>query len=410
MAELSKEARLANYMIGRYRLGYGYLAIYLAAVLFEQAINNKYSRQLKRLKSADAGSLTLDEKIKGLDEQSLSRDTIRTYKSVFTLSGHDPRRDVKRYDHIGRLLDFKSIRNDTAHSIDLEYISKKQQLVEELMVYVWNELSPEQFRSAYDRATDRSPGGIIGKLFETTADYMTRAVDETMTRQTPGPFKAIESSDFENMFSLRKKMESLQKELSGWLAKKADFLKTDVLTTIDTTSGYIWMPFVPNRDDLGKIRLGIRGASVSILATPLDFMIYLEFVGWAKDERKAFCRFLESPEYEDFHNEIGRDSDLKVFDVDWYSAKFNERPCATWLEQRKKAIEQAMDKLETAENGPITWNRMLHGYVISRDSLSEDGPITVERIAPKLLNIIVFYEVFVAFRTKERAQQDANKE
>ncbi|MDD2501482.1 MAG: hypothetical protein PHN92_11790 [Geobacter sp.] len=364
---------------------------------------------MKRLKSEGTRNLTLDEKIKGLDEQSLSRDTIRGYKSVFAFSGHDPHRDVKRYDHIGRLLDFKSIRNDTAHSIDLDYISKKQQLVEELMVYVWNELSPEQFKSAYERATDRSPAGIIGRLFETTADYMTRAVDETMIRQKPEPFKGISADDFENMFNLRKKMASLQAELKAWLAIKAASFQTDVLTTIDTTSAYIWMPLVRKRDDLGDIRLGIRGVSVSILATPLDFRVYLEFGGWAKDERKAFYRFLKSSEYEDFYKEIGSKTDLMVFDVDWYSARFNERLCSTWLEGREQSIQDALAKLEKAGDSPVTWNRMLHGYLITRASLGDDGAITMDLLSPKLLNIIVLYEVFAAFATRKKEQKNATK-
>lgn len=409
MAELSKEARLANYMIGRYRLGYGYLAIYLAAVLFEQVINQKFDNQLKRLNSDDSRDIILDKKIIALDDRTLSTDSITGYKDIFRVfkDKYGQEQSINnRYGRVGRLLNFKEVRNDVVHSLDLDYIANHQPIVEEMMVYVWNELSPEQFRSAFNRAKDKSPGGIISVLFETTADYMTRAVDETVTKMRSLPFKGITAADFENMFDLRRAMASLQVELGEWVAGNADFLCTDVLTTIDTTSAYIWLPLVPRRDDLGKIRLGIRGASVSILATPLDFRIYLEFGGWAKDDRKAFYNFLLSPEYEDFHASIGMKADMKVFDVDWYSAKFNERSCSFWLSDRDSAIKNALQKIDKT-SGPITWNRMLHGYIIPRESIEKDEILTMDMIAPKLIDIIVLYEVFVSYCTKKREHEHA---
>ena len=409
MAELSKEARLANYMIGRYRLGYGYLAIYLAAVLFEQVINQKYDTQLKRLKSNESRDIILDKKILALDDRTLSTDSIMSYKNLYPVfkDKYGQEQPINnRYGHIGRLLNFKEVRNDVVHSLDLDYIAKHQPIVEEMMVYIWNELSPEQFKAAFQRSKDRSPGGIINILFETSADYMTRAVDETMTKKKCPPFKGIMAADFENMFDLRRAMASLQAELGEWVAGNADFLCTDVLTTIDTTSAYIWLPLVPRRDDLGKIRLGIRGASVSILATPLDFRIYLEFGGWAKDDRKAFYNFLLSPEYEDFHASIGMKTDMTVFDVDWYSAKFNERSCSGWLSDRDRAVKNALQKIEKT-SGPITWNRMLHGYIIPRESIENNGMLTIDMIAPKLIDIIALYEVFVSYCTKKREQEHA---
>ena len=153
--------------------------------------------------------------------------------------------------------------------------------------------------------------------------------------------------------------------------------------------------------------LGIRGASVSILATPLDFRIYLEFGGWAKEDRKAYYRFLTSAEYDDFHSSIGRKPDMMVFDVDWYSARFNERPCAWWLDEREQSIGDAMVKLNETSNRPVTWNRMLHGYIVPRDSLKGDKTINMELIGPKLIDIIALYEVFVAFCSKEREKQHA---
>ena len=148
---------------------------------------------------------------------------------------------------------------------------------------------------------------------------------------------------------------------------------------------------------MGKIRLGIRGASVSILATPLDFRIYLEFGGWAKEYRKAYYRFLTSTEYDDFHSIIGWKPDMMVFDVDWYSARFNERPCASWLDEREHSIEEAMEKLNKNSDRPVTWNRMLHGYLIPRDSLKGNLAIDMELIGPKLADIISLYESFVTF-------------
>lgn len=59
-------------------------------------------------------------------------------------------------------------------------------------------------------------------------------------------------------------------------------------------------------------------------------------------------------------------------------------------------IESAKHKLIDADI-PITWNRMLHGYIIDKDSLDEDG-ISLERIEQRLKWIIQFYQAYIAFK------------
>ncbi|MHC1698964.1 MAG: hypothetical protein AB9919_13075 [Geobacteraceae bacterium] len=402
MAELSKEARLANYMIGRYRLGYGFLALYLAAVLFEHIINQKSEVQLKRLNKNAPNSNeedTLTRKICALDDKTINEDSVLRYRDIFGVfkdKDDNVKNITSRYGAIGKLLNFKKVRNDVAHEIDLDYVVSNKSLVEEMMIYVWSELSPISFTSVYEKSKANPGGEIIGTLFETTADYMIRAVDETMTKGEPQPFKGITRSNFENMYDLRRSLASLQVLLREWLAVNADFLCTDILTTIDTTSGYIWLPLATRKNDLGKIRLGIRGCSVSILATPLDLRIYLEFGGWAKEDRKSYYRFLGSAAYEEFHREMVNNGDFLVFDIDWYSALFNVRPFASWITNRYSDIEIALQKLEKA-TGPITWNRMLHGYVISRDDLVDGKMIDFRAIEPKLRDIIALYKAFSKF-------------
>lgn len=89
----------------------------------------------------------------------------------------------------------------------------------------------------------------------------------------------IFSHDFDNLFDLRRKLVPLKNYLSTWLPEHAPFLKTDILTTIDTTSSYIWMPLVPCQVPKIEKRTGVYDCSVSLLATPLDLRIYMDFGG-----------------------------------------------------------------------------------------------------------------------------------
>jgi hypothetical protein len=275
---------------------------------------------------------------------------------------------------------------------------------------VWCELAPDSFKLACnDWEKNGKEGRIVDVLYEHTADYMVRAVDEIDARPKDKIIGFVLSSikinrsDFDNLYELRRKMVPLKNYLDEWLKKNADFLHTDILTTIDTTSAYIWMPLVSKKVKKGK-QAGIYDCSVSLLATPLDLRIYMDFGGHAKRERKLYYDFLaDSPEYSEIVASLKGKSSLEVFDIDWYSFIFNRRQFPEWLRnkyKKDKALEVAHEKLNalpTPLKDPITWNRNLHGYIFSKYDLGEDGFIDFHMLEPELTHIINLFQAYKSY-------------
>ena len=70
-------------------------------------------------------------------------------------------------------------------------------------------------------------------------------------------------------------------------------------------------------------------------------------------------------------------------------------PIEQWLVERQARTEAAKLKLLTALL-PITWNRMLHGYIFDKARLSDEG-IDFSMIELCLNRIIEFYKAFRCF-------------
>jgi len=404
---------LAKAMIGRYRLGYKEVALYLAGTLFEGLINSK----LVGWDEDKIEATRMQDKIEAIETSKLLEDSLFRHQEVFqkyyehgtvkpfSTSDNDRVRQVRR-----RLNNFRWLRNKIMHNQLDQLLSDESDMVEDLVVYLWSELAADSFHKALNKR--KHSESIVQTLFEHTADYMVRAIDEVESLERD---KAcghaigatfLTNEDFENLFELRRKLVYLKNYLSDWLANEADFLQTDILTTIDTTSAYVWMPLV-SRELAGQGRRGVYDCSVSILATPLDFRIYMDFGGYTRDQRKTFYDFLDgSPEYENAAINLLSKPGIEVFDIDWYSAIFNQNKLSVWLPQRDNALAEARNKLKSTpkpESSPITWNRCLHGYVMSKHDLREGTSIDFAMIESKLRDIIAFYQAFQHF--KERARK-----
>ena len=416
---------LAKYMVGKYRLGYRRVALYLAGVLYESIINTKVMKPLKSLGYDEKGVLEADLnwKINKLNSTTIksdvlynkkSRDLFKHYFEQGLLLNMSLNNDIRSNQVTGRHHNFRWLRNKVMHGNFDEVLEDKARSLDDIIYYVWCELANESFETALtDWRNSGSAGRMIDTLYEHTADYMVRAIDEVefMRKESGGKIELsatkISVDDFGNLFDLRRKLVFLKKYLDGWLTKNADFLKTDILTTIDTTSGYIWMPLVSKQVNKEE-RAGIYDCSVSLLATPLDLRIYMDFGGNARQQRDTYYNFLEeSSEYLDIQKSLAESSCLEVFDIDWYSAIFNCKPYEQWLKNDcSKAIQSARSKLAAiAENdtSPITWNRCLHGYVFSKYDLG-GGFIDFSMIKEQLENIIRLYQAFDAYVTKTRGE------
>jgi hypothetical protein len=420
----SIEESFAAYMVGRYRLGYPYLALYWAAILFERIITNKLKLQdtswFRKHFDPDREN-TLKYKIEKLTEETLKNDSIylRTddvfQKFIFKTMGGDlilvdilpgpedheelARMNLSHVERVRmRLTNFRILRNRIMHELNPDMKEEMPNNHLEFITYVWLELLPKSFEQQCEKYPDVPPQRMINSLFNTSADYMIRAVDETTKKEEIAAYyAAIRYDDFENLYTLRDRLLPLRERLNIWLNKHTDLL-TDILTPIDTTSAYIWMPMVSRERKIGKIA-GIYNAAVSILATPLDFRVYLDFGGYAQTDRFTYYQFLESDEYRRFieSESFTGKKEMTVFDIDWYCFISSQPvPLPQWNRDRRTLIESAKHKLIDAEL-PITWNRMLHGYILEKSKLDEDG-ITFEWIAERLKWIIQFYQTYKDFK------------
>lgn len=415
------EESFAKYMVGRYRLGYSYLARYLAAVLFEQIIERKaklldkealIERRKERADRRYDPEPTLDDYINLLTEPTLRQDSVFNNADIFTFyynrngeclemgpDGSDERVEQTRQ----KLLNFKKFRNGVAHDIKQKESMSGTSL--DIVCYVWSELLPEDFKKYKEAYKKNGKPDIMAAINEIEADYMVRGIDETTKiEEQIVDFKAVQPKDFEVLLEMRKKLLSLRDEIKRWFASelKPTGLTTDILTTIDTTSAYIWMPLVPYDSKVSK-KLGIYNCAVSILATPMDFRVYMDFGGYANEDRFAYYQFLESPEYTSFMESFEGKEGLKVFDIDWYcfitkSSKITPQKSPILFDKMSDRIEEAKTKLlDPSTTLPISWNRMLHGYIIDRSNIPTEG-ITLDWIKEKLSNIIKFYQEFKKFK------------
>jgi hypothetical protein len=238
---------------------------------------------------------------------------------------------------------------------------------------------------------------------------MVRAIDEVEARirdkeaGCPGTGPQILRSDFDNLFELRRKLVHLKNHLDEWLPKNAGFLHTDVVTTIDTTSGYIWMPLVAKKIKESE-QSGIYACSVSILATPLDLRVYMDFGGRSLKERRRYFDYLDhSAEYEALRHDLEKQNSLEVFDIDWYSSLVCRRHFRDWIDRSEVAIEEARAKLAGVDEhskDPITWNRLLHGYIFSKVDLGAKGYLDFPMIEPQLRDIIKLFESYHAYKSE----------
>lgn len=398
----------ARYMAGRYRLGYSYLALYWAAVLFEGIIWEKSGMQagLNPMMYPEGKEPNLYGLIKGLKDDVLSKDSVWRCRDVFPRYIHKGADGNLTIDNITslrnvrtRLDNFRHLRNQIMHGISINVLETEFMTynLDEFVCYVWSELAPESFNKAHAEWRPTDGGRPVHRLSQISADYMVRAIDETCMTESAGRFKGLSRSDFDNMFSLRSGMLALQAKLKGWLRDRYQHFETDILTTIDTTSAYIWMPLVPVQNEVDGARRGIASCSVSILGTPLDFRIYLEFGGRARNEREIFYNFLRSDEYKTYREQNLTGREWQLFDIDWYSAMHNLRPLDTWQDTCDSDITKALNILPPKQQTnpePITWNRLLHGFIISKFDICKQQPLKFEMISEKLEQVIALHDEF----------------
>ena len=157
-SERSIEEIFAEYMAGRYRLGYEYLAQYLACSLFEKVINKKYESQQAwwSKRRQNPSTLGLDKKIEQLLPDTLRNDSIFMRREVFKdyiykvkdsgaleIRNFSEDDDARLSEVRFRLHNFRVLRNNIIHGELEEAPDEKPNNRDEFIYYVWSELAPK---------------------------------------------------------------------------------------------------------------------------------------------------------------------------------------------------------------------------------------------------------------------------
>lgn len=368
MSERTWDQKYAFYAASLFRLGLYIDAGLVSAIMFERYMEDEMAKH--NLQKSSKGDFLWD--------------------AIDQLSRIDP----NKYDS-NLLHELRKIRNkEIIHPQQLfKGLAKKEhkQAVKDKIAkitrFVWKVMDPETFERYQNLAS-------IPFL---NADYAVMEIrelfQEDMQQSKPSNYKSIKSGDFENLFSMRNKMLHLARHTQERLLNKFKNLDLDVISKVDTTTAYVWLAFNLHKDTEDGVRDRISGASASILATPLDFRIYIDFGGEAKQEREDYYQFLQSDEGRDYLEAFATEH-LDMFDIDWYCFIVNRdkvgNVSAPVLDER---LSDARDRLAASKDGEIiSWNRNLLGYIIDRRE------VPFAEILQKLETIIKLYYFFEKYR------------
>lgn len=359
--------RCAFYAASLLRLGDFIDAGFVAAVLFEKYIEDEMGwHGLQRSVNGDFICNAID---------GLARINPSRYPSTKL---HEIRKIRNRYViHADNA--FQSF-NDPEEK---EHLKRE---ISKLVHFVWQNMDPVSYHRYLTQ--DRIP------LLQ--ADYALMAVREYFQNDEIeiSPFESqIHEDDFEDLMHMRKHFLQLTGFLNQGLLQDYPNLELDIISSVDETSGYVWMAANLKRETDDHLRDRVRQASASLVATPLDVRIGIEFGGEAHGFRDDYYSFLKTQEFRDF---IGRNDGLHLFDVDWYSSIIRSVPAGDHIssDDFQLAVRDARLRLRnyTESRRIISWDRLLTGYVISRQTLSYDS------IVEKLRVIIEMYYRFERYR------------
>lgn len=368
MSERTWDQKYAFYAASLFRLGLYIDAGLVSAIMFERYMEDEMARH--NLQKSSKGDFLWD--------------------AIDQLSRIDP----LKYDS-NLLHELRKIRNkEIIHPQQLfKGLAKKQHKQEikdkiaKITRFVWRAMDPETFERYQN----------LGSIPFLKADYAVMEIrelfQEDMQQSEPNNYKRITHADFENLFSMRNKMLHLARHTQERLLNKFKNLDIDVISKVDTTTAYVWLAFNLRKDTDDGVRDRISGASASLLATPLDFRIYLDFGGEAKLERKDYYKFLQSDEGRDFLEAYNAEQ-LDMFDIDWYCfIVARDKAANVSAPVLDESLSAARDRLAKLKDGEIiSWNRNLLGYIINRRE------IPFSEVLQKLETITKLYYYFEKYR------------
>lgn len=343
----------AEYMLANYILGYIDTSIFIGANLFE-----KYFQKVVDLKIRKKFiELKVYKSTYFSSEKYWTQDVLHCYKKM---EKHEIETEVEKFTYL---------RNDFIHGMDDNQIIQRKAQIGEFILYIYYSFHQDL---EYD-STIIHDESIRNTLIQ---DYKIKEITERMNARMEKEkfpfdsaivksFRGINKNDFDNLFELRKKLRYLQRNIEKNMLEVG--LEATILSPIDTTSAYIWMPFTDkdftdNINQFSTQRNNLIIGSTSILATPIDFRIYIDFGGGDYEYRLAFQNFLQSDQFRTY---IQRFKDheiaLKIFDVKWYSFIIQENNLLDVIDDNS-LNDMAIKAITIIENEQKQNNIITAGY------------------------------------------------
>lgn len=368
------QTKYAFYAASLYKLGHFIDAGMVSALLFDRYLDDEFARhpKLQRHKGRDYLTSAIDELCK-IDRDKYNYTFLHKLRTIRN----------KRIIHPEYQI------NDVTDPVIKNNIKED---IESIVKFTWKTFDPEGYKK------HRS----IRNIPVLDADYAVTEIrellqDDSLVPEESTTCRAIYLKDFKNLYLIRNKLLQFGQYAKEHLLDNFKNLDVDIISKVDTTSAYVWFAINLHKGTPeGRDR--ISGASASILATPLDLRIYMDFGGEAVEDRKDYYTFLESHEYRDFVNSY-KSEELYLFDIDWYCFITN-RNLITLLSDKSltELIISAREELDVFEkkDNIITWNRNLLGYVLERRD------VKFSEIIQKLEVIIKLYYYFMKYCNAKR--------
>jgi len=359
--------RFAFYAASQFRLGNIVDAGFTASVLFEKYIEDElHAHGLKKSVNGD-----------------FLRDAIHQLSIV----------DRQKYDY-DLLSSIRKIRNRSViHNDDnFEYYNRpevRRKIADDiklLVEFVWKSLDGDRY-SSYQNIDSiphiHADMAVMGmrEFFEDNRNSLT-------TNQN-----MIQEEDFDDLIHMRKHFLQLGGYLENNVLNGFNNLEVDLVSHVDTSSGYVWLAVNHRRQSPDHLRDRVRHSSVSIFATPFDLRISLDFGGEDVVSRDDYYKFLETDVAKLI---IIDDRYLEFLDVEWYAFVANNRTASEFIVGKafQDQLSSAKNKLleDSNENRIITWERLLLGYYYKKSAIS------YEHISTQVTNIINIYYLFEEYR------------
>ncbi len=359
------EKEYAEYMLANFVLGYIDTAIFIGANLFE-----KYFQKTVNMKKSKKFIESKVYKTKYFSsEKYWKQDVLYRYKKM------------EKYQIETEIEDFTHLRNDFIHGLDDNQIINRKNQIRNFILYIYFSFHQDQnYSDAYLINPTMDDLLLQDYKIKEISERMIARLEESNSKNSKS-FNGIKYKDFDNLFQMRKTLKLLQEVLLQEVSQVG--LVATILSPVDTTSAYIWMPYIDdeftdNKNRHETERKNLLMSSVSILATPLDFRIYIDFGGGDFEYRSAFQEFIMLESTKQYLKKLDKYEKypLKIFDIRWYSFIIYQNNLSEIISEDQlikmglkgiKAINKEENKQEIITSG---YNRI--GFILPASDIDKN--------------------------------------